>query len=83
MYGVTYSGKHWYLDLKEWLIEEGFAQSRASPCFFCKVFPAGSYIKKIIYVDDKLFFGISEATLQEFKDKLSKRFYVEFLGHAH
>jgi hypothetical protein len=38
MYGMTYSGKCWYLDLKEWLLEEGFIQSRASPCFFCKIF---------------------------------------------
>jgi hypothetical protein len=83
MYGMTYSGKYWYLDLKEWLHEEGFTQSRASPCFFCKVFPDGSYVKLIVYVDDKLFFGNNEATLQEFKDKLSKRFDVEFLGQAH
>jgi hypothetical protein len=34
-------------------------------------------------MDDKLFFGNNEATLQEFKDKLSKRFDVEFLGQAH
>ena len=83
MYGMTYSGKYWYLDLKEWLIEEGFTRSRASPCFFCKVFPDGSYVKLIVYVDDKLFYGNNEATLQEFKDKLSKRFDVEFLGQAH
>jgi hypothetical protein len=34
-------------------------------------------------VDDKLFFGNNEATLQEFKDTLCKRFDVEFLGQAH
>jgi hypothetical protein len=72
MYGMTYSGKYWYLDLKERLHEEIFTQSRASPCFFCKVFPDGSYVKLIVYVDDKLFFGNNEATLQEFKGKLSR-----------
>jgi hypothetical protein len=34
-------------------------------------------------VDEKLFYGNNEVTLQEFKDKLSKRFDVEFLGQAH
>jgi hypothetical protein len=63
--------------------ELGFTQSRASPCFFCKMFPDGSYAKLIVYVDDKLFFGNNEATLQEFKDKLSERFDVEVLGQAH
>jgi hypothetical protein len=70
MYRMTYSGKYWYLDLKEGLIEEGIAPSRASPCFFCKVFPDGSSIKLAVY--DKLCFGNNEATLQEFKDKLSR-----------
>ncbi len=51
--------------------------------FFCKVFPDGSYVNLIVYVDDKLFFRNNEATPQEFKDKLSKRFDVEFLGQAH
>ncbi len=40
-------------------------------------------MKLIVYVDDKLFFGNNETTLQEFKDKLAKRFDVEFLGQAH
>jgi hypothetical protein len=45
-----------------------------------KVFPDGSYANLIVYVDDKLFIGNNDATLQEFKDKLSKRFDMEFLG---
>jgi hypothetical protein len=83
MCGMTYSGKYLFLDLKDWLHEGGFTQSRAGPCFFCKVFPDGSYVKLIVYVDDMLFFGSNETTLLEFKDKLSKRFDVEFLGHSH
>jgi hypothetical protein len=55
MYGMTYSGMYWYLDLKDWMHEEGYTQSRASPCFFFKVFPDGSYVKLVVYVDDKLF----------------------------
>jgi hypothetical protein len=47
------------------------------------VFPDESYVNLIVHVDDKLFFGDKEATLQEFKDELSKRFDVEFLGQAH
>jgi hypothetical protein len=38
------------------------------------------YVKLIVYVVDKLFFGNNESTLQEFKDKLYKRFDVEFFG---
>jgi hypothetical protein len=49
---------------------------------FCKVFPDGSYVRLIVYVDDKLFVGNNEANLQDFKDKLAKRFDVELLGQA-
>jgi hypothetical protein len=46
---------YWYLDLKDWLHEEGSTHSTARPCFFCKVFPDVSYVVKfIIYVDNKL-----------------------------
>jgi hypothetical protein len=83
MYGMTYSGKYWYLDLKERLLKEGFIQSRASPCFICKIFPGGYFIKIIIYVDHKLFFGNNEIILVEFKEKISERFDLEFLGQAH
>jgi hypothetical protein len=34
-------------------------------------------------VNDKLFFENNVATLQEFKDKLSKRFDLEFLGQTY
>ncbi len=68
MSGLTYSGKYWYLDLKDWLHEEGFTQSRGSPYFFCKVFPDGSYAKLIDYVDDKLFFENNNALVFISKD---------------
>ncbi len=83
MCGMTYSEKYWYLQLKDWLHEKGFIQLRAGPCLFCKAIPDGSHVNLTVCVDDKLFFGSSEATLQEFKDKLAKRFDVEFLGQAH
>jgi hypothetical protein len=44
--------KDWYLDLKDWLNDEGFTQLRGSPYFFCKVFPYGLHIKLIVCVDD-------------------------------
>ncbi len=83
-YGMTYSGKYWYLDLKEWLFEERFIQSRASPWLFCKIFSGGFFIIKIIiHVDGKSFFGNSEVIFTELKEKISKRFDEEFLRQAH
>jgi hypothetical protein len=63
----NYYGNYWYLDLKEWLLEEGFDQSRASPSFFCKLFSGGFFIKFNIYVDEKWIFGNNEIILTELK----------------
>ncbi len=73
---MTYSGKYWYLDLKDRLYRGGIYSIKGQPMLL--LYPDGSFVKLIVYVDDKLFFGNNEATLQEFKDKLAKRFDVEF-----
>jgi hypothetical protein len=47
------------------------------------MFPGGFFIKIIIHIDDKLFFGNNEIILTEFKEKIPKRFDVKFLGQTH
>jgi len=83
MYGMTYSGKYWFQELREWLVDEGFKQSIICPCLFSKVFTDKSIVKLLDYVDDMLYFGTSEATLKPFCDSLTSRFDVEMLGQAY
>jgi len=63
MYGMTLSGKNWYVELQEWLLSEGFQQSSVIKCFFWKTFPDGSVIKMLDYVDDLLYTSELRSTL--------------------
>jgi Reverse transcriptase (RNA-dependent DNA polymerase). len=83
MYGMTFSGKYWYLDLQEWLLSDGFTQSEVVKCLFFKTFEDGSQIFLLDYVDDMLYYGTDESKLREFEDALSARFDLEKMGQAH
>jgi hypothetical protein len=83
MYGMTLSGKFWYQDLLEFLVSMGFMQSTVIRCLFYKKYSNGSVIFILNYVDDMLYYGISEQTLTNFELKLSECFNMELKGQAH
>jgi hypothetical protein len=49
MYGMSLSGKYWYQELQEFLLENEFEQSKVIACFFWKVFSDGSYVYLLDY----------------------------------
>ena len=82
MYGMTQSGKNWYLELHEYLLSAGFVQSSVIRCFYSKVFPDGSIVKVLDYVDDMLYYGTSVETLKLFEAELKTRFDLDLMGQA-
>lgn len=82
MYGMTQSGKNWYLELHEYLISAGFQQSQVIKCYYWKKFPDGSVVKLLDYVDDMLYFGTSTDTLKQFEAELKARFDLDIMGQA-
>jgi len=83
MYGMTLSGKYWWQELQEFLVQEGFAPSTTVPCYFSKHFADGSFIKLLNYVDDLLYCSNSPSYMQAFEESLGKRFSIELMGQAH
>jgi hypothetical protein len=83
MYGMSLSGKYWYQELQEWLIANGFMQSKVIACLFWKTFPDGSKVYLLDYVDDCLYYGTNDTTLKEFEVKISGRFDLTLMGQAH
>jgi hypothetical protein len=73
MYGMTLSGKYWWLDLLEFLLSLGFKSSKSVPCLLILTTKDGS-IYILNYVDDMLYFGTKA---------LQKRFNLELMGFAH
>jgi transposase InsO family protein len=83
MYGMSLSGKYWYQELQEFLLENGFLQSKVIACLFWKVFPDGSSLCLLDYVDDCLYFGTNDASLKQFEMEISARFDLTLMGQAH
>jgi hypothetical protein len=83
MYGTTLCGKYWYMDLLEYLKEEGFQEGDCVKCLFIKEFPDGAKIFLLNYVDDMIYYGTNQDKLQLFEQQLGERFNLELLGQAH
>jgi len=83
MYGMTLSGKYWYLELKEFLESEGFVPSENIKCLFIKQFDDKTILLLLNYVDDMLYLGKNNAHISAFKRQLKQQFNLEFLGQAH
>jgi hypothetical protein len=83
MYGMTLSGKYWFLDLKEFLLQEGFTTSSTVKCLFYKVYENGDFILILDYVDDMLYHGSNKEYVIIFEKRLQARFNLELMGQAH
>ncbi len=83
MYGTTLSGKYWYMDLLEHLLEMKFKPSLNVPCLFISCDEDGNKIFLLNYVDNMLYFGMLEAKVKKFEELLKSRFDLKFMGQAH
>jgi hypothetical protein len=82
MYGMTLSGKYWYLDLLEFLLSLNFKPSTNIPCLFMLIGKKGKLFL-LNYVDDMLYFGTHTEEVLWFENALKGRFNLEFLRQAH
>jgi hypothetical protein len=78
-----FSGKYWFLDLNDYLLQDGFTASSTIKCLFYKSFSDGSSILLLDYVDDMLYIGSNDAHVAVFKKNLQDRFHLELMGQAH
>jgi len=83
MYGMTLSGKYWYQDLMEFLMSIGFIQSTVMRCSFFQKYENGSVIYLLNYVDNMLYFDMSDNTLLASENSLAERFNMETKGQVH
>jgi hypothetical protein len=83
MYGTTFSGKCWYQELSDCLLEVGFSHSQSVQCLFWKVNADRSTIFPLDYVDDLFYHGTSDKSIHDFEQQLLNRFDLEVMGQAH
>jgi hypothetical protein len=83
LYGMTLSGKYWFLDLQDYLTKIGFKTSSTIPSLFIKEDAKGNKLYILNYVDNMLYYGDNQKSVNEFEQSLQKRFNLELLGQAH
>ena len=83
MYGMNNSGKLFYVELKQWLLEAGFIQFQCKMSIYYKYAPDGTNFFVLSYVDDFVYWYTYEAIGKCFVDTLGKIFHVNFLRYAH
>eukprot|EP00957_Ditylum_brightwellii_P098317 7491363-Ditylum_brightwellii.AAC.1 len=60
IYGLTLSGKLWVTKFSEWLLNQGFIQSKVEPVYVIMYKNEKTWPRLIFYVDDMLYFGSNE-----------------------
>lgn len=80
LYGLKQSPRCWNKKLTNFLIEEGFEQSKADPCVFVKV-EEGRLSVIEAYVDDLIM--MTEDDVTKLKKLLSSEFKMKDLGQIH
>eukprot|EP00957_Ditylum_brightwellii_P007615 576189-Ditylum_brightwellii.AAC.1 len=60
IYGLTLSCKLWVTEFSEWLLSQGFTQSKAEPAYFVMYKNEKKWLILIFYVDDMLYLGSNE-----------------------
>ena len=82
MYGMTNSGKLFYDELTEWLLEAGFIQYQCYMYIYYKYAPDGFFFV-LSYGDDCVYQYTSEVLGKWFVDNLGKIFHVKLFRYAH
>jgi hypothetical protein len=83
MYGMTLSGKYWWLDLLEFLFSLGFKSSKCVACLLILITKEGYSIYVLNYVDDMRYFGTCDLEVTKFEAALKKRFNLDLMGFEH
>ena len=83
IYEMTNYGNLFAVDLTDGLPEAGLIQSQCQMSIYYKYTPYGTKIVFISYVDDCVYWYISEALGKWFVDTLGNIFHMKFLAFAH
>ena len=80
---MTKSGKLFFDEFTEWLIEVGFIQFQYQMSIYYKYAPDGTKQSVLYYVNDCVYWYTSEALGKCFVETLGNIFHVKFRVYAH
>ena len=80
LYGLKQAPRAWYTELKTFLLNFGFINSKSDTSLFIYQCPSVT-IYFLVYVDDLLVTGNCSQSIRKFVDALAHRFSLKDLGH--
>lgn len=79
MYNLKQAPRAWYNELKSFVVDYGFINSKSDPSLF--IFKKGDVLAYfLVYVDDLLLTGNDSTFLDKFKSALAKKISLKDLG---
>ena len=81
LYGLKQAPRCWNQELKQFMVEAGFAQSNADPCIFVRLDERTTIVA--VYVDDLILITDAMEVMLETKWLLSKRFKMKDMNQLH
>jgi transposase InsO family protein len=88
LYGLQRSPKHWYDMVTRALLDMGLQQSSHDPCLFhgfpsTEDYPASPGDEPLtigLYVDDMVYYSVTDAVERRFEEILAAKFKISFMG---
>ena len=80
IYGLKQAPREWWKMLDTFLRSLGFIPNRADVCFYALHLPGGLVVLLLLYVDDILLAGSTQAVVDYFAQKISETFRVSSEG---
>lgn len=78
LYGLKHAPRAWFKRLSDFLLQQGFINSKSDPSLF--VYHKGNTLRYLlIYDDDFILTGIYPALIKHFISRLNKEFVVKDL----
>lgn len=77
LYGLKTAPKTWFKRLRDWLLSQGFTQSKSDSCVFFKLNPI---LWIVVYVDDLLILAKEDKVVEGFKSQLKNEFSIKDIG---
>jgi hypothetical protein len=79
LYGLALAPRCWNETLNEFLVKSGFTRSEREPCIYTRK-EENSFVMIIVYVDDCLITGTSDAVINKTIEAIESRFKIKNLG---
>jgi hypothetical protein len=80
LYGLKKAPRDWYIHIDSYLLSNGFSKNNSEPTLYIKINNQGEILIIFLYVDDLIFTGNINLSIEEFRTTMKKEFEMKNIG---